>query len=97
MRDSFAEMNNKEYMSDEDMWMTYFDKVTQDEFGWGLKEKLRKLDPERRYGPLVKKIMDSYEAQHWELFWEHKIEKDPRFQNIARDIEWLGRDLFDDR
>lgn len=85
------------YVSTEDMLMTYFDQVTKDEFGWGLKEKLRKIDPEHRYGPLIKKIMDSYEWKHWEIFWEHKIEKDPRFIKVRKEVEWFGRDLFDDR
>lgn len=39
----------------------YANKVTSDLFGWTLEDKMREIQPEKRYGPVVEKIMESKE------------------------------------
>ena len=74
----------------------------KEHFGWTLDEKLRQIQPEKRYWPLIKEIMNSKEFKDSIKFYE-KIMDDHFMRRIEYEVNWLrndvvgGRDWFSGR
>lgn len=67
--------------------------MQKDVFGWTFEQKMKELNPEKRYMPLIGEIMRSAEFKAKKEFDEHAV-SDPAIRKIIQQAEWVGRDVF---
>jgi len=69
-------------------------KLSKKHFGWSIEDKIKKIDPEHRYGPLIKEIMRSKEVKDGMDFYADEYWNDPLFQKVIKEGMWLKNDIF---
>jgi len=66
--------------------------LTQEELGWSLFDKIKEIQPRKRYMPLIGEIAHSDEFGNY-LDHAKKWIHNPKVQNLAKDAEFFMKDL----
>lgn len=70
----------------------YANKVTHDLFGWSIEDKIKSINPEKRYGPVVEKIMQSKEFNDYVRFMQEASQNE-EVRNVMKEAKWAYMDI----
>lgn len=70
----------------------YANSVTKDLFGWTIRDKIKQINPEKRYGPTVQKIMQSKEFADYVNFMK-EASRNPEVRHVMKEAKWAYMDI----